>query len=348
MPLSLSRFLQLAHILSVTCYFHSTITSGAADTKAIAPPKFQYAHKEINIPAATSGEKKRREFSLKHALDYLENGAKAWTRERKCIACHTNASYLLTRPALTTFAGKPDSEIRDFFVSELEKFQKTGPAALQRGLTPTKVVYLAAGLAEWDAHVTGTLSHETKAALRLMLAVQSKDGSWGNLDCWPPHESSSFQSTTVAAMALTTAPGWMDEVQTDKTLNTSFEKMKNYLRSSELPHDYARLLLLWSATQTPGLITKEQKNKIQQIVWQHQHSDGGWSIRDFSKPEKWGKGNRAEKLRAEPDFSKPASDGHMTGLSVLVMRACGVPSDDPRIRKATTWLLNNQRESGRW
>ena len=335
-------------LLHYVYIIHTPFVTQAADKKPKAPPKFQYAHEKISIPAATSNEKRRENFSLKQALSYLDMGAQAWTRERKCIACHTNGSYLLTRPALTPVAGKPDPEIRDFFVEEYKKFEKTGPAGLQRGLTPTKVVYLAAGLAEWDAHVSGKLSPETKAALRLMFAVQSEDGSWGNLDCWPPHESSSFQSATVAAMAIATAPGWLSEVKSDKTLNASLEKMTSYLGGTELPHDYARLLLLWTETHMPGLITEERKKNMQEMIWKHQHTDGGWAIREFSAPEKWGKGNRADKLRDEADFAAPPSDGHMTGLSVLVMRACGIPVADPRIQKAVTWLLNNQRESGRW
>jgi len=233
-------------------------------------------------------------------------------------------------------------------IRELKGYQEKEIASLQRKLTPTKIAYLAAGLAEWDLHVSGKLSPETNQALRLMFAVQAEDGSWGNIDCWPPFESSNFQSATVAAMAAATAPGWLSENMKDKTMAASFEKMKRYLTDTELPHDYARLLLLWTATQIPGMISEERQKTLQQMIWKHQHADGGWSIRDFSEPDKWGKGNRAEKLRAEPEFANPPSDGHMTGLSILVLRACGIPSDDPRIKKSLNWLLANQRESGRW
>jgi len=128
----------------------------------------------------------------------------------------------------------------------------------------------------------------------------------------------------------------------------AYKKMNDFLGSAELPHDYARLLLLWTSTQTPGLLTEKRSKNFQEMVWKHQNQDGGWSIRDLAKPEQWGKGNRAGKLQAEAEFTNPPSDGHMTGLSVLVMRACGIPAEDPRIRKAINWLLSNQRESGRW
>ncbi len=84
------------------------------------------------------------------------------------------------------------------------------------------------------------------------------------------------------------------------------------------------------------------------MLLSHQRSDGGWSIRTFAAPEKWGNGNREKKLRDEPEFADPPSDGHQTGLAIIVLREAGVPANDPRIQKGITWLLANQRESGRW
>lgn len=84
------------------------------------------------------------------------------------------------------------------------------------------------------------------------------------------------------------------------------------------------------------------------MVRKHQREDGGWSIRTFAAPEARGNGNRAENLRSEAEFGNPASDGHQTGLAVLVLRDAGVPADEPRIKKAVEWLLTSQRASGRW
>jgi squalene-hopene/tetraprenyl-beta-curcumene cyclase len=84
------------------------------------------------------------------------------------------------------------------------------------------------------------------------------------------------------------------------------------------------------------------------MVWHNQREDGGWSIRSFGKPEEWGSGNRAEKLKAEMEFMNPPSDGHQTGLAVIVLRDAGVPAEDARIQKAVKWLLTHQRQSGRW
>lgn len=326
-------------------------------TMAQAPAKgkkFQYHYENIAIPQASADEPIRKEFSLELADRYLEQGALAWTKQRKCVSCHTNGLYLFSRPELSKELGPPSIESRNFFISELRKMKTMDREKLLDGIRPTQVAYLAAGLAEWDRHVSKKLSPETDEALRLMLSLQAKDGSWGNADCWPPFESSNFQGATVAARALSSAPGWLDGLN-DETLQAGVGRLKTYLKKTKPAHDYGRLILLWTVARYPDLISAEKKQALIEMVMQHQLPDGGWSIRTFAAPEAWGRGNRAEKLREEPEFDKTAkvwknlaSDGHQTGLSIIVLRESGVPADDPRIQKGIQWLLTHQRASGRW
>jgi len=98
----------------------------------------------------------------------------------------------------------------------------------------------------------------------------------------------------------------------------------------------------------PELLDKEQQEALVDMIWKHQRDDGGWSIRTFATPEAWGRGNRAEKLRREPEFRRPPSDGHQTGMAIVALREAGVPAADPRIQRALAWLMKNQRSSGRW
>jgi squalene-hopene/tetraprenyl-beta-curcumene cyclase len=316
-------------------------------TAAVATePVPQYASAGISIPAATVDEPLREKLSVQAALQYLEQGSLAWARERKCVACHTTGTYMQIRPALSPVLGKPAEAMREFFVQELEECYQMGSEQLKSGIRPTQVAYIAQGLAEWDAHLTNTLSDETRSALSLMLQLQSEDGSWGNTDCWPPFESSSYQGATIAALALATAPGYLAEVSEQQS--AVVEKLKQYLKTQQPPHDYARTLLLWSASRLPGLMTDQDKQQTIEMLWSHQRRDGGWSIRTFSTPENWGGGNRAQKLRSEPDFKDPPSDGHQTGLVVFVCREAGIPAADERIQRAVKWLKSNQRRSGRW
>jgi squalene-hopene/tetraprenyl-beta-curcumene cyclase len=307
----------------------------------------QYAFGDIVVPKATSAEPIRSKFSLSAAIQYIENGAKAWSQERKCVSCHTNGSYLLTRPALSRVLGNPNEEMRAFFVGELKELQAKDVKELRGGIKPTQIAYITAGLAEWDEHVSGNLSRETETALHLMFAVQSEDGSFSNEDCWPPLESSDYHGATVAALAAAAAPGWIADARGDE--RAGYEKLVGYLTKTLPPHDYGKVLQLWVATEIPDLVTDEKKKQTIKMIRRHQNPDGGWALRRFAAPETWGGGNRAEKLRGEEEFKgTPPSDGHMTGLAVMVLRAAGVPKSDEALQKAVTWLKKNQRESGRW
>ena len=323
----------------LTIFFLGTVAA-EKDSQA---PKPQYEWEQILIPPASAQEPIRDRFSPSRAVAYMEEGALAWTRKRECIACHTNGTYFVTRPALTGTLGQPPAELRKFIIEELDELRAMEPRKLRSGVRPTQVAYAAQGLAEWDAHVTGELSPETRGALELMVQIQDPEGAWSNVDTWPPFESSKYQSATVAATAMAAAPGWLAA----NGGREAVQKTREYVRT-RAPHDYGRLLLLWVSTRWPGILEDEKKQELVEMIWRHQREDGGWSIRTFATPETWGRGNRAEKLRAEDDFDNPPSDGHQTGLCVLVLRRAGVPADDPRIQRAIDWLLSNQRESGRW
>ncbi|HTC93569.1 MAG TPA: hypothetical protein VK699_08960 [Terriglobales bacterium] len=312
------------------------------------PFQYQYHFKQITYLRPSPDEPKI-PFSPKLAVDYMEQGAVAWTGERQCVACHTNGSYMVVRPLMSAQLGQPKKELRDFFVAILQKELATDPKDLRPELDSTQAVYVAAGLAIWDAHVTHRLSPETAQALDMMFKLQRTDGDWtisddNNL----PFESNRFQLATVAARAVGNAPGWLAR-QSGTAVEAKVKLLENYLRAErKLQGDYDRTDLLWAATELPGLLDATRKQQLTQMIFGHQRADGGWSIRNFALPEEWGKGNRAEKLRAEPEFPDPPSDGHMTGLAIIVLRKAGVPSTDPRIQRGVSWLLTNQRSSGRW
>ncbi len=326
------------------------VAASLVDTAAaeeVNAPQPQYQFNEITIAAASADEPLAPTLTVKNALQYLDDGAVAWSGTKKCVTCHTNGMYMALRPALTPRVGEPHASIREFFVETLRAKQVVPHEKLRKGTSPEQVIYLAAGLAEWDRHVTGRLSPETIDALRLMFAIQSDDGTWGNKACWPPYESDSYHPATVAAMAITAAPGWLEH-QESNDLQEGVERLKSYLRNTEPPHDYVRVLLVWAATQWPGLIDDARRDELIAMLEKHQHEDGGWSIRDFATPEQWGDGLRAEKLREESDFASPLSDGHMTGLALCVLADNDVSKMRPSVANGLAWLKTHQRVSGRW
>lgn len=333
-------------LIFVTC----VLSIADADLRALGDDH-QYQFEKISIPKATADEKTRSELSVQAAAEYLENGSLAWNGQRKCVSCHTNGTYMTIRPALSRTLGPPGESTRTFFLEQLAKLSTEPVERLRESTRPAQVIYIAAGLAEWDAVITGKLSEDTEKALELMFAIQETSGTWGSLDCWPPFESDAYHEATVAAMAAATAPGWLEKIRANpdkKETLAAIERLRSYLRTQPPLHDYSRVLLLWTASRMPDLLTDDQKKELIAVVQKHQKSDGSWSIRSFASPEAWGGGNRADKLKAEPDFADPAGDGHMTGLAIVVLRSHGVPANDEKIQAGVRWLKTNQRESGRW
>jgi squalene-hopene/tetraprenyl-beta-curcumene cyclase len=183
----------------------------------------------------------------------------------------------------------------------------------------------------------------------MMFKLQRADGDWTiSDDNNPPLESNRYQLATVAARAIGNAPGWLAQ-QKGLPVQAKIDLLENYLRAErKVQGDYDRTDLLWASYELPGLLDSARQKQLVDMIFQHQRADGGWSIRTFAKPEEWGKGNRAEKLRAEPELTETPSDGHMTGLAIIALRKAGVPVGDPRIQRGVQWLLTNQRSSGRW
>jgi len=332
-PAVLLLWVSLAHI----CYGEETTDA----------PDPQYESDNILI-AAASADEEIAPLNTERAIQYLEDGAAAWSQEQRCVTCHTNGTYLLIRPQLSSLAGPTNPAIYEFFAEQLTEFSSLQPEELQEGTTPAQVVYLAAGLAERDRHEGRAASQQTDTALRLMLMLQKPSGTWGSADCWPPLESSSFQVATVAAMALSAVPEWTT-LLTETELKDRIRLLKQYLQTQPAPHDYGRVLKLWTSQRWPEILQPDQAHDITELLVSRQHVDGGWSLRDFAEPEQWGGGNRAEKLRAEADFEAPASDGHMTGLALMVLQRESLPANSKEsVERGLQWLRTNQRVSGRW
>ncbi|UCF36124.1 MAG: hypothetical protein JSU96_15055 [Acidobacteriota bacterium] len=317
-----------------------------AEVESLAP--FQLSLNEIQIPLATEEEAVRKRLSVEAALRYLEQGNEVWRDKYRCVGCHMSGSYMLVRPALTSAVGKPPDLDRKLFLGLAEPLRQDGlDLIFAIGHNSAQLVYVAAGLAEWDANVTGELSPETAEMLNLMFRIQLEHGAWVMPDCWPPLQSSPFQLASLAAIAVGTAPTWLDRVDQPEVAR-KVELLREYLRSRAEQHDYERVWLLWASSRFPGLLESARVEQLKEMVLGHQHPDGGWALRDFARPSEWGGGVRKSSLEAEEDYASSPSDGHMTGLAVISLVEAGLSIEDPAIRAAVGWLVKNQRESGRW
>lgn len=323
---------------------------------ATEPPKWQYDAGEIKITMPTADELKVAVFgeaSIRAALKYLDEGSLAWTRSKNCVACHTTGAYLLDRPMLTSFVGKPQQEVHDYFV-------KTLPTELPSTKVKQEITYFvqaeravwrAAGLAQWDKYVTGSTSEPTDRALRAMMQQLSSHGGFYMPDPVEiPYETTDLELSQHAARAIVSAPGWLANLK-DAELLQQVERFKGYLRQAKPRHDYDRAIRIGIATSMPDVVSPEQLSADIAMLWSKQHQDGGWSTRDMAETNNWSAHMTdvvVKLIEGLPDAAHPESDPYMTALAICLLRESGTPSSDPRIQRGVEWLKSQQRESGRW
>jgi squalene-hopene/tetraprenyl-beta-curcumene cyclase len=349
--------------LWVACVGSMTITlsfdvdaADVATTPAKKKPEFQYASGDIQISIPREDEGKVSSFdadSIKKVSKYLDEGAIAWLRERKCVACHSPGAYMVDRPSLTKQLGKPSEEVLAAFIESIDI--KPRETKEKQGITyyllAERAVWRAAGLVQWDKHVVGKTSEHTDRALRVLLMQQSSHGGFYMPDAVEiPYETTDFELTQHVARAIVEAPGWLANLS-DPDLLHRIERLKQYLRTAEPRHDYDRALRIGLSSFMPDVVGPENRAADIEMLWSKQHSDGGWSTRDMSDTNNWSAHmtdiviNLIEGL---PDAADPQSDPYMTALAICMLRESGVSASDPRIQKGISWLKSELRVTGRW
>lgn len=318
--------------------------------------KYQYESNEIRIPIPSHDEPKFASFgeeSIRAAAKYMDEGALAWTRERKCIACHTTGTYLVDRSMLSKQLGKPNTEV-------IEEFIRTIPTDVPQTIEENgirfhpqvdRAVWRTAALVQLDKHVHGKLSESTDNALRNLLMQQSSHGGFysrGEVEI--PYVTTDFELTLHAVRALVDAPDWLTSLS-DPELLTRIERLKEFLRVYTPRNDYERVLLIELASLMPELVSKQTLEASINLLLAKQKADGGWSTRNFSETQNWRtpmSETSTKLIDGLPDAADPQSDPFMTGLAVVLLRRIGVPAEDQRLLRAVVWLKSEQRQSGRW
>jgi squalene-hopene/tetraprenyl-beta-curcumene cyclase len=279
----------------------------------------------------TAGEPVAKVFSAAKAAEYLDGVGVNWTRERKCITCHTNMPYLTARPLLPgSDAGW--KEVRAFLERDVESW---GTGGKPRG--DAYVVATAFALAFNDAQKLGKLHPATRAALDRMWAVQRKTGDWNWLKCdWPPLEHDDYYGATLAALAVGYAP---DDYADSDAAKAGVASLKSYFQKTPAPDLHHTAMLLWAATKFDGLMNLEEQKKAVATLKGKQQKDGGWCLPGL------GAYTRHDNTPNDP---AAASDGYATGLVTFVLLRAGEKPTDPVVGAGLRWLRANQRVSGRW
>jgi len=288
---------------------------------------------DTSIPAPTRpDEPMAKSFSPARAAAYIDGVGLAWTRDRKCATCHTNVPYMLARPKLSGGDSAPMKEVREFLEATVTKWEKQKPK------NDYEVVATAFALAGNDAATTGKLHPLTRTALDKVWTVQKADGSWKWPDCdWPPLEHDQFYGVAFVAVALALAP---DVYAETPAARAGLKKMQGYMKTNPPTELHHRATLLWASAKIDGLLTDADKAATLAELRKLQLPDGGWNLPSLGPYP----------MRRDGKTPNPTdvSDGYATGFVTFVLRQAGVSADDPAIKKAISWLKENQRESGRW
>jgi hypothetical protein len=319
--------------------------------------------------AATAGEATG--WNPAQAARYLDGRAEEWETFRgadrgqgadkvSCLSCHTSVSYALGRPALRRAAGEARPSPHETRLVEQVRRRvahwgelDTPRYSLSYDFDERKKVeswgtesVLNALVLAGDDRRGGreTPSDSTREALRHLWATQLKDGpdagSWDWLDFglrpWEFGEAR-FYGTTLAAIAVGTAPGYLKATDADNG-RSGVEPMRRFIRSKVREQNlHNRLFALWASATIDGLLTAEQRRQIIDQILAKQQDDGGWSLSSIIDCRR-GDGTPQEK----------APDGYATGLAVHVLRLAGVGRDEPAVAKGLAWLRANQQPSGSW
>ena len=344
--LLLTLFFCCANAVSGSC-----ASPGTADSA-----EFQYKSAGIEVPAASADEPRVVQFgpdTILAAAQYLDDGAHYWVREKSCVACHSTGVYLVERSALTAWLGRPSEEVHAYFAASIP--DEIGRPVMRDGAkyysASIQSVWRSSGLAAWDKNVTGTLSESTDKSLRHTLKCFADQGfvmTFPQVEI--PYITTDFELTVQAARAMATAPGWLQSVNDEASLQC-IERMKTFLQEHLPVNDYEHALKLQLANLYPDLISAAQTNASTEMLWRQQLSDGGWSTRRMSDLMKWHVNmdpKVVSMIQSEPDADAPGSDPYMTAFAIVLLREAGVPADDSRIQRGVHWLKTNQRVSGRW
>jgi squalene-hopene/tetraprenyl-beta-curcumene cyclase len=286
-------------------------------------------------PSSSPAEPLVPSASMQRAAAFLDQVAVSWTRQHKCGSCHTNYPYLVARPVLKEPAGGAMAEVRHFFEERVAHWDDK-----EKGAKPkwdAEVVSTATALAMNDAATTGKLHPRTRQALDRIWTVQKPNGGFDWLKCgWPPYEDDDYYGALVAAIGAGHA---RDDYAQTPAAQAGLKRLRAYFANNHSPNLHHQVWLLWASTRLDDLMTAEQRMATISRLRELQRADGGWNLPSLGG---W------KRRDGTPNDPRAPSDGYATGLVIFVLRQTGVPAADPALRRGVTWLLANQRASGRW
>lgn len=311
-------------------------------------------------------------------LDAREVWWQGWERAQKdqgtyCISCHTQVPYALARPLLRRRLGQPGPgpseqamlasiEKRVRLWNEVEPFYLDARYGAGKAIESrnAEAVLNAIILASYDAQ-HGKQSEIARLAFQNALELQSTSGPnagawvWQNFH-YSPWESDVSQYYWAAQMAIAISMEPPSFPQAKRSLLFTGRDPAAFASNPNIGHKLRALLAylrnhyqeqplinkvmaLRVEHRLPGIVNRDQEQKLLHDVNRLQHADGGWSLADLGP---W--------KRVDGTPLETRSDGFATGLIVLSREEALVrPESVPQLARGIEWLKANQnRETGAW
>jgi hypothetical protein len=313
--------------------------------------------------AATSG------WDAQAAAQYLDSRESWWqgwdhaNRDHgtKCVSCHTQATYALSRPFLRRDLGETAMSAGEkAMLADVEKRVRNWDTMLpfysdekygegkEIESRNAESVLNAVILASYDAGKP-RLSELARLAFDHAWALQSQSGTdagawvWQNFN-YAPWESkeSQYHWAALMAVAVGKAPGGYAK---ETKIAAKLALLEGYLRSHYEEQPLVnKIVALWASARMPDLLTREQEAQLVSRIYALQHDDGGWSLSEL------GEWHRRDNTPLET-----RSDGYATGLIELALEESGapaivsVPQKNGSVLRGIAWLSNNQdKTTGSW
>lgn len=289
-----------------------------------------------------------------HYLDKRESWWQSWYRARLdhntvCVSCHTVVPYAFVRPALRAANGEttPTSAERNM-LGWIEKRVNDWSEVLpyyseQRGVgksaqsRSTESVLNAVVLASYDSR-GAQVRPVTRTAFNNAWALQEASGGWNWQDFQlAPWETanSGYLGATLLLLAAKSLPHHFATAPENKS---HLERLESFLKR-EYPSQplINRIHVLWACSTSPKLLNRHQRRALLEELRGLQQPDGGWRNAGVDPTE-----------RKDHSEAPQQSDGFVTALVVLALRASGTPTADPTLSRGKEWLLTHQQADGSW
>ena len=287
-------------------------------------------------------------------LDKRESWWQPWYRSRidhntVCVSCHTVLPYAFARSALRAVIGEtmPTSAERNM-LGWVEKRVNDWSEVLpyyseQRGVgkaaqsRSTESVLNALVLASYDSRER-QVRPVTRIAFNNAWALQEASGGWNwqdfKLGPWE-NANSGYLGATLLLLAVKSLP---DDFATAPENKPHVKRLESFLKQGYSSQPLInRIYVLWASSTSPRVLDRHQRRALLDELRGLQQADGGWRNAGMDPTE-----------RKDHSEAPRQSDGYVTALVVLALRASGARAKDPMLSRGKQWLLTHQQADGSW